>query len=64
MVPLGVFGQHQAESPVVVGSVVDDVLRVRNADVHRVHDPGGEVAPVKHLSSTHKEQEEETLTLG
>ena len=37
------------ESSEIVGSVVDNVLRLGNRNVDCFHDFGGEVAPVKHL---------------
>lgn len=47
--PLGVSGQDQVESSVIVGGVVYDLLCVRNGDVDSIHYLSGEIAPVKYL---------------
>lgn len=47
--PLGVSAQYKVDSSEIVGGVVYDFLRVRNADVDCVHYFGSEVTPVERL---------------
>ena len=47
--PLVVFGQDNAESSIIVGRVVDDLLCVRNTDIDCIHYLRCEVTPVKYL---------------
>lgn len=56
--PLAVSGQDEVESSEIVGGVVDDLLRVSNADVDCIHYLLCEVTPIKYLQvQKHRKKE-------